>query len=434
MNVDNNVDLNDFSDFKTVFPHIRCINLDQRPDRWQRCQARLDEHGVSEVERFSAVDGNDDKLPEQWTYSKGAYGCLRSHVEVVREALAKQQSHVLIFEDDVVLAADFVQQFNRYINEVPDDWDMLFLGGLHQDSPLPVSKNVVKLTRTYSTFAYALHQRVFAEFIALNQRCPVPVDVNNFQLQSEYNCYCFHPPLAWVEDSYSDISDKQSNPWWLRYGFAMRGQQIEQVLNQTLLVFPFAANHRDDPQTKALLYLLTLYSQMLRGAKIVVVEHSAEAVLTAQDMPPGAFYLPSDQPMDRGRYFAAAVAQLGEGCQVLCCLNPNIVLWNWEFRACLMLCEQYVGVIPYENQVDLNHVDSSKLLANNDYPDLSDYSDYPNQTPHQGYLFMTRSGFCQWQAAQDNMDLAQWRQSLPSNTIFNAPGTAISLQFMAIET
>jgi glycosyl transferase family 25 len=426
--------LTDSIDFKTMFPYIRCINLDQRPDRWTRLQTRFAEHDIGKVERFSAIDGNSQKIPDTWIQSKGAYGCLSSHIEIVREAQAKRHQYVLIFEDDVVLAADFIQQFNRYIAEVPDDWDMLFLGGLHQTSPQTVTKNIVKLTNTYCTHAYALHQRLFEHFIEINQRHCAPVDVNNFKLQEQFNCYCFHPPLAWVEDGYSDIAGRQCNWWWLRYGFAMRGEQINRILNETLLVFPFKASHRDDPHTKALLYILTLYGQMLQGVRIVIVEQKGHAVLASTTLPPGAHHLLVNHtgPMDRGRCFTAAVTHLGEDKRVLCCLDSKIVLLNWDFRACLMLCDDYDLVIPYENLVDLHAGDIDKLMANNTYPDLSCYSFSPNSEPDTGYLFFTRTGYEQWRHQEGQPDLSQWIRNSQNYRGFYAPGEALSLKSMTI--
>ena len=69
-----------------LFPHRVCINLDRRPERWERMQARFAAAAVGAVERFPAVDGGAGGVPASWPYSSGAYGCLRSHLAVVRAA------------------------------------------------------------------------------------------------------------------------------------------------------------------------------------------------------------------------------------------------------------------------------------------------------------------------------------------------------------
>src|ERR1044071_5860910 len=90
-----------------LFSKTVCINLDRRPERWQRMQAQLARHGIHGVERFPAVDGNSVTKPTGWIHTAGAYGCLLSHLEVIREARRSNTPSVLIFEDDTVLDPDF---------------------------------------------------------------------------------------------------------------------------------------------------------------------------------------------------------------------------------------------------------------------------------------------------------------------------------------
>src|SRR4030095_11462075 len=84
-----------------TFPYQVCINLDRRRRRWQQMQVKFARHGIHSVCRFTAIDGNEVELPKDWAHTPGAYGCLRSHVEVVRKARDRRVSSVLIFEDDV---------------------------------------------------------------------------------------------------------------------------------------------------------------------------------------------------------------------------------------------------------------------------------------------------------------------------------------------
>src|SRR6266436_1644423 len=118
-----------------VFPYKVCINLDRRPERWQHMRRKFDQHGIRSVRRFSALDGDDMKLPANWVHTPGAYGCLLSHIQVVREAQRLGVSSVLIFEDDVVFDDQFEKKFGACIEQLPPDWYMLFFGALHKDEP-----------------------------------------------------------------------------------------------------------------------------------------------------------------------------------------------------------------------------------------------------------------------------------------------------------
>src|ERR1700750_1637864 len=85
-----------------AFPYQVCINLDRRRERWQLMRRKFAQHGIHAVRRFSAFDGDQMTLPGDWMHTPGAYGCLMSHPQFVREAKRIGASNVLIFEDDVV--------------------------------------------------------------------------------------------------------------------------------------------------------------------------------------------------------------------------------------------------------------------------------------------------------------------------------------------
>src|SRR6188474_3518812 len=94
-----------------LFPHKTCINLDRRPERWQRMQAEFAQHGITGVRHFAAVDGSAVTLPAHWNHSAGAYGCLLSHVAVIQQARELGHDSVLIFEDDAVFDPEFETRF-----------------------------------------------------------------------------------------------------------------------------------------------------------------------------------------------------------------------------------------------------------------------------------------------------------------------------------
>ena len=170
-------------DNKNLVPLKVCINLDRRPERWQRIQRAFTAQGIESVRRFSAIDGNETVLPSHWIHTPGSYGCLESHIRVVREARDAGVSSVLIFEDDVVFDPQFKEKFATFIQELPADWDMLFFGALHKDEPVKVSEHIGRITKANSTFAYAIRNTVFHAFIDLNSRAEHVLDMNSYVLQ-----------------------------------------------------------------------------------------------------------------------------------------------------------------------------------------------------------------------------------------------------------
>ena len=224
------------------FKKIVCINLDRRPDRWRCAQAELARHGFEGIERFSAIDGDAVEIPAYWTHTAGAYGCLLSHVQVVRAARNSGAADVLIFEDDAVLDPEFEEKFARFIKEVPDDWDMLYFGALHKDEPKKISEHVGRITKANSTYAYALKRTVFDEFVALNARAEHVLDMNSYRLQQRFNCYCFMPNLAWVEAEYSDVQNRLERHWYLEKSLVLFGAEMDRLLSRATILIEESNN------------------------------------------------------------------------------------------------------------------------------------------------------------------------------------------------
>ncbi len=192
-------------DINTLFRYKICINLDRRPDRWKKMEAEFACHGITSVVRHPAVDGLKVSIPSTWPYTPGAYGCLQSHLDVLRIARKKGTPNILIFEDDCVFDQEFNQKFAYYIEQVPSDWDMLLLGGGHHEKPDKVSDNLVKSRGTYFLHAYALDSGIYDALIELCELGQRVVDQCTVDLQKTRSCYCFVPNLVWQERIDSDI-------------------------------------------------------------------------------------------------------------------------------------------------------------------------------------------------------------------------------------
>jgi glycosyl transferase, family 25 len=206
-------------------------------------QRAFADQDIRDVQRVPAIDGNTTPLPHDWIHTPGAYGCLQSHVRVVRKARDAGASSVLIFEDDAVFDPQFKEKSATFIEELPEDWDMLFLGALHKDEPVRVSEHIGRITEANSTFAYAIRNTVFDAFVELNSRAEHVLDMNNYVLQQRFNCYCFMPNLVWVESEYSDVQKRVENHWYLEKSLVLFGNHMDQLLSQTeIIISPDSAN------------------------------------------------------------------------------------------------------------------------------------------------------------------------------------------------
>lgn len=116
------------------------INLKRRPNRFK--QFIIDNHDELEkiqYEIFDAIDGQEiQPLPKtlklfessDYKYRKGIMGCASSHIKIWHELIISPHLDVmLVLEDDITLAKNFVDKLLIAIRRLPiDKWDILFLG------------------------------------------------------------------------------------------------------------------------------------------------------------------------------------------------------------------------------------------------------------------------------------------------------------------
>lgn len=157
-----------------MFDHVVCINLDRRPERWERFRKQWPLRSLGPT-RYSAVDSRLAKPPPWFPEvcpDPGAWGCLRTHVRIWEDALSGGWDSVLVFEDDAILRDDFTAKFSEFMNAVPSDWEQIYLGGQHlfveesagkqrhNGSPPPQAIDdkqiVVRCFRVNRTHAYAM--------------------------------------------------------------------------------------------------------------------------------------------------------------------------------------------------------------------------------------------------------------------------------------
>lgn len=187
------------------FDKIYYINLERRIDRNEQCVHELNKNNII-AERFNAIDYKEMNL-EPWM------GCLLSNLEIIKESKSSGFDCVLILEDDVVFVDKLEELFIEYINQVPDNWDMLYLSGNHNqhcgNHINNISENVIKCTLTYSTHSFAVKSSVYdliIDYLTNNQN--KPVDVLYTKIQSICNAYSLFPGLTTQRVGFSDIENK----------------------------------------------------------------------------------------------------------------------------------------------------------------------------------------------------------------------------------
>lgn len=348
------------------FPHKVCINLDRRPERWQQMKLKFARHGVQSVSRFAAIDSDQIELPLNWPHTPGAYGCLRSHVEVVRNARDLGVSSVLIFEDDVAFHDDFESKFATAIADLPGDWDMLFFGALHKEEPIRITPNLARITQANSTFACALRSTIFDSFIELNSHSQDVLDVNSLWLQQRFNCYCFLPHLAWVEPGISDAQQRLMDHWYLRESLVVFGSQVDRLLNETTIVLAHGAHDKSERDSENLKYLVRYYDHYFSPqAALIVVEQGLQPSVDASTLPASCKYLflPNAGTFNSELCFATGIRNSAPNRSRFILADSNMYLETLHIRANLRMCERYDYVSGFDQIIDLDVADSIRLRA-----------------------------------------------------------------------
>jgi len=118
-----------------IYDAVYYINLDKCTDRQKRIENILKSHNINGT-RYPAIDGNNiikkniNKYFENQDYKvlTGNIGTLLSHTNLWKKIENEDNEIVLILEDDSVVVNDFNNLLENSHKEVPNDWDIIYVG------------------------------------------------------------------------------------------------------------------------------------------------------------------------------------------------------------------------------------------------------------------------------------------------------------------
>lgn len=195
-----------------LFPYRVCVNLGFREDRRRRVWKRFDAMGL-EVDRQAGI--RSSLVRDSWGFlGPSRYACSLAKRLAVRRAKLAGAPAVLLMEDDVVFAEDIGAKLAAI--ELPDDWEVFYLGCKHLERPEPVGPGLVRVTRAADHHAIGIRVEVYDEVIrglAGTGRGREPTirysDVKLAEvLATKRTVYAAYPNLAWQEYSLSENAGK----------------------------------------------------------------------------------------------------------------------------------------------------------------------------------------------------------------------------------
>lgn len=190
------------------FDKIYCINLDERPDRWEQVLNEFKKVGIENVERFSAVK-----------HEKGAIGCRESHLNIIKKAKEEKLNNVLIFEDDVFFIDDNIKFISKTLEDLKNiDWDLFYLGATVDPNVGFMNKitdNIFKTNFAYTTHAYAINSKIFDKIL---DQAPYHPIIDVFYCRNIVpmgKSFIMNPMVAIQQEGYSNIEKHQADYGWM---------------------------------------------------------------------------------------------------------------------------------------------------------------------------------------------------------------------------
>ena len=225
----------------SFFSKIYCINLDRRADRWQDCVEEFKKQKM-EVERFSATDWKTLELNEQYDPRyKANVANLVSVINVFKKAQELDLESFLLLEDDVAFSdktlewceyMDVQEAFAYFMPKVPEDWQMIYLGGNHDQGLGSITEHVYRCARSVALHAVGFKKECY-ELVLYNleyhlnriKQLDYPYHYANVvcadvwigNLHPVVPAYTFSRAIAWQRPDYSDIEQAPSDYGQLKY-------------------------------------------------------------------------------------------------------------------------------------------------------------------------------------------------------------------------
>jgi len=212
------------------FDKIYVLNLDRRPDRWDKMKKDFERYGIYNYERFTAVDGMHAPHYHEWRhYSKmplsrheliryrrkaigspGSWAILKASYRMLRDAKQRGFKRILVLQDDLLFHKNFIAEFAKVPKTVKKDWKLLYLGATqHNWARILKSRNFYYPAGTADgAFAVGIDCSIFDELMKEIVKFNMPFDSGPLRTLQErylYDCYVLDPNLIIADIRDSDL-------------------------------------------------------------------------------------------------------------------------------------------------------------------------------------------------------------------------------------
>ena len=112
-------------------PPILICHYAKLVERKKHLLSQFEHHGITNYEFIEHFDrdhiSNDDRRIFNENVSDMLAAVHLTHIHAYKE-IENKYDHALIVEDDIILTDNFVNKLQEYLTQLPEDYDMLFIG------------------------------------------------------------------------------------------------------------------------------------------------------------------------------------------------------------------------------------------------------------------------------------------------------------------
>ncbi len=195
------------TEFESYWSKIYCINLASRQDKWKECEAEFKKFNLTQIERAEGVPWKENG------FNNPNGGCTAAHYKVFEKILANNYQRTLILEDDFeIICEDFHKKWEECVKEIPEKWDMLYLGCHYGEKPKSkVSSHIIQINRVLTTSSYGISLELVKELLPIFKDNNSPPDVLFYDSHLNKQCYVLKPRLMVQRVCFSDVQGRECN-------------------------------------------------------------------------------------------------------------------------------------------------------------------------------------------------------------------------------
>jgi GR25 family glycosyltransferase involved in LPS biosynthesis len=208
---------------KLPFDETWLINLVSIPDRYEKMKKQFDYFGWDVKEHKTVIHPWCKEIVESFNNSlikesPNSFSCTREHYTLIKSAYLRGLESICIIEDDVSFNTNKTI-WEDYLNNLPNDWDILRICSLRGKTEQDIIENIYPnllwspvQTGMWGTGCYALNRRGMEYMLTSIENHMQPIDHPLFYYQNDNSIKHYLPKIPiglCLEDSLvGDISSR----------------------------------------------------------------------------------------------------------------------------------------------------------------------------------------------------------------------------------